>query len=286
MSAVETWWRETQFGGRSSRFGVDRFTGWIATPAITHQNEPSLAGHGTLPTPGVMGARIVRAGGRVRAHPRERDAIIDLFDECRLALAADDSSTEPLRVTLRGRTDTAGAQLQDAEIDVDPASWHTGRVRWSMTWRCPDPSVYGEWQYATAALTAPTAGVLLPADVPFVIPDQILGGQLRVMNPGNDPSGSPTIITLTGQQPGNVGVRVGDATLTYGFGLSVGDVLRIDTELGGGGAYLNGEYRAPLTFSNITSDLRLRPGANLIRALGMTGSGDPTVSVAWRPRSQ
>ncbi len=269
---------------------VNSLTGWLDLPEVSFDDEPT-EGHGLASSPAVHGARIVEASGLMWAVPgplgsRPRRSVRELLTAFRAASTprtSTDATLDELRITCAGQTETAEAKMVGYSPRVEVGSWGTGAVPWSARWRCPDPRKYSPWQRVSTSLVKNVAGALLPQTMPFLMPAQPLGGELRIFNPGNDPEGSPAVITMTGQQPGNVGVRVNDAVISYPFGLDEFDVLVIDTERGG--AYLNGAYRQPSSFSSITSDLRLRPGMNLVRASGLAGAGTPSITVAVRPRS-
>lgn len=282
MTDVQIQWRGLTLGGAA--FSINTLTGWLDLPGASFEGQDS-SGHGQVATPGVQAARLVVAGGLLAGYGGARDALITQFRAAMIPRAAFDDALDPLVVTAAGRTSTARAQLQQYSLSLDPRNWAAGSIPWSAQWRCPDPRVYGAEISATAALIAEVAGVTLPRTMPFTMTPKPLGGQVSIVNSGNDPEGSPTVIILTGPQPGNVGVinSTTGAVLKYGFPLGAADQLRIDTEAGG--AFLNGEYRAPSSLGYVTADLRAAPGTNVYRALGIAGGGSPSITVLVEPAS-
>jgi hypothetical protein len=148
-------------------------------------------------------------------------------------------------------------------------------------WRCPDPLRYGSWTSVTSGIEAPVTGLVYPVTYPVTYPAQSPSGQLSVFNAGN--VASPAILTLLGPLSNNPGVTcvTTGAQMRYGFSLSAGDVLVIDTAQGA--MFLNGEFRSPTTGSSLFGEMRVPVGASTYQSLGdPTGSG-ASVSVAFRP---
>ncbi len=280
-------WRGVTFTGSArTPYFVDEFDGWIGSPGAERVSESRSSGHGRVPAAGVQRERVVQAGGLIlSSSAADRNILVDNLRQVMRANRSDDASTEPLTITLGGRTDTADAQLDLFKPLTDPRSWGSGGVPWRAQWYCPNPRVYGPWEFASAPLVLSSAGLAPPQTPPFTPPAKPLGGEVTVWNPGNCPEGSPAIFTLSGEQPGNVGVVnvTTGGTVRYDLALALTDTLRIETE--SGNAYYNGAYRPPTAFSSIASDLRLAPGANVIRALGVPGAGTPSLTVAYRPAS-
>lgn len=284
---IAVMWRDLVFTGMDTDgpFKIKKLSGWLDLPGATFETQPA-SGHGLRPTPGVHGARLLGLDGFIRTDALNRNDCVRALRGGMIPRPSLDESTEDFAVAVAGSTSTALAQLENFSIGIDNRWGNGALIPFSATWRCPNPRVYGDWQYASAPLINNPAGVNMPVMMPFLMPAKPLGGEVWMFNPGNDPEGSPTRITLTGPQPGNVGVILATAgvKLSYGVVLGDNDQLVIDTELGG--AFLNGEYRPPVGFSSVTSDLRLRPGPNVIRALGIPGpTGSPSIQVASRPAS-
>lgn len=277
-------WRGLTLGGAGSDFGVSKLENWFGLTGASFETLAAV-GHGQEVTPGSQGPRFPYAEGWLRATPDTRDALIAELESYMIPRRSDDDDTEPLTILAGGRTATAKAQLVDFRPDTDVRDWESGLIGWRAQWRCPDPRKYGAQISATASLIADIAGVTLPRTMPFTMTPKPLGGQVTIVNTGNDPEGSPTVIVLTGPQLGNVGVinTTTGAVLKYGFALGISDQLRIDTEAGG--AFLNGEYRPPASLGYVTADLRAAPGTNVYRALGIAEPGSPSITVLVEPAS-
>lgn len=283
-SSIQIQWRGVTLGGLLSDYGISKLSGWLGLPGAEFAPQPNQEGHGLLPTPGTHRERQVIAGGFLRSKGGNRDALISYLMNNMLPVPATSKKTEPLIVTVGGVTRNADAQLVSFIPSTDIETWASGTVPWTAEWRCPNPRIYDEWLLPpTTALVANTPGLTLPITLPATLPVQPIGGTVNVFNSGNDEEGSPTQITLTGEQYGTVGVEntITGARVIYPFSLLATDVLLIDTEKGG--AWLNGEFRAPTALSSVTRRLRAKPGANAYHALGTAGTGSPSMTVTVRP---
>lgn len=279
---VQITWRGLTFGPHP--FDVRSLAGWIGISGGSYDSVPSTRGHGQLVTPVFQGERIVLAGGWVWAGPAQRNALVAQLRAAFVPARSDSDDTEPLAVSIAGVSSTAQAQLLNFSITAQDG-WAMGYASWSAQWRCPDPRVFGTTFSLSSPLVVNTTGLTLPHVLPMTLTAKPIGGTVTVVNPGNDPEGSPVVVTLSGAQSGSVGVTnvTTGRVVTFDLGLATTDVLVVDTERGG--AFLNGEYRPASGFSDVVAALRAAPGVNVFRALGSAGAGSPSISVAVRPAS-
>jgi hypothetical protein len=280
-------WRDIRLG--EPPYMISKVTGWIGLPGGSYQSD-AAADHGILPPAITQGPRIVTIEGFLRTAAGGRDGAIAGLQAAMDMPTATDTDTEPLTGTLAGVTATADAQIIEGSPDVDGHEWYYGAVDWRLQWLCPDPLKYGAWITSEqAALDVTFTPIALPQTIPFTLPDEPMGGQVSIFNPGTYRGGSPARIWLAGAQGGQVGVALDNgARLIYELTLAADrgdgqpDVLEIDTARGG--AYLNGEYRPPTTNSDLVGAFRLPPGRTTnVRALGAAVGGSPYIQVAVRP---
>lgn len=287
MAEVEVTWNGLTLG--LDPFRVNLLTGWVELPGASYESGLGAADHGVSASSGVQSPRFPQVSGWINTEHTSRDSAVALLQEALVPRAASDPTVDDLVVKFGGRTQTADAQLARWAVSSDPKSWFSPWVPFLVQWRCPDPGKYDSWRQTTSPLYAPTLGVVKPAAKPFTKTAKPLGGQVTMWNPGTWRDGSPTVITLTGAQSGDVGVDVNGRLVTFALALAADrgdgspDQLVIDTALGG--AWLNGEYRPVKPGSDLIAALRLRPGANVITALGSAGAGTPSMTVAVRPKS-
>jgi len=261
----------------ASSYHASDITGWEVTPQISFA-DVAIGGRGVAVTPGSMGPRVVTVTGWCYDSSRRDLLLASLWSNASPSVGV--LETDALVVTHGGLTLQADAQLMKADATPE-AGWAGGRFGFTLQWRCPDPMRYGAWTSVTAGIEAPVAGLVYPVTYPVTYPAQTPSGQLSVFNPGN--AQAPALITLSGPLGNSPGVScvTSGAQVRFGFALAAGDVLVVDTAQGA--AFLNGEFRSPLTASSLFDELRVPVGASTFQSLGdPTGSG-ASVSVAFRP---
>jgi hypothetical protein len=269
-------WNGVRLGG-DSPYRVDTIDGMAGLTAPVFAASPGR-GHGSAVTPVMQDERAIIITG----HVRDRDqwpALMAALGAAFTPAPAGDVNTSPLGVEYGGRVLTANAQLTRYKPAVTVGKYSAGWVDFAIQWRCPDPLLYGPPTTVLSGLVVPVTGIALPLTLPVTLTARPVGGEFTVDNPGTYEA--QAIYTLTGAQAAP-GVWVNGRRVAYSFDLTANDVLVIDTAKGY--ATLNGEFRSPVfDWSNVTSDLVLRPGLNTIRATGTAGAGSPTIAATFSP---
>ena len=258
---------------------LTKVEGWDAPPDGKVDDQPLAGWHGSLPGRMTRGARTVTIEGFCLGS--DRDALFNALADAMAAGFGEGDDRPDLVGDVAGRNLAAAAQLQRYAPTVEQVKWGRRYFGWALQWRCPDPLRYAPAQSLSVPINTATTGLTWPITFPITYPSNPIGGQLVVNNPGNARR-CPAVITLTGplDTPGVVCVETSER-LEFPLVLSESDVLSIDT--GAGVAWLNGEYRAPSAVSSLIGDLSLRPGAQTLQALGTPTTGNPSISVSFRP---
>lgn len=260
--------------------GVDGWAGFSAD----FDDVPVGGGHGSLLTPGRVGARLVTISG-VCASVELRNSLFWALRRMAGASITAGAATSELVGYHAGVDLTAYAQVKRWQPTVAQGRWSKGVFGFDIEFRCPDPMLYGGTVNMSSPFPQAGAGMSLPASLPAAFPDAVPGGGFTVNNPGTAPA--PATFTVTGpvEWPGVMVTSGGvQRRVIYQLNIASGDSLVISTQDGGAGL-LNGEYRIPYGGSNLTSDMVLWPGENVIQGLGRATAGDPlpAISLSYRP---
>ena len=280
LSEISVNWRGLTFGSGSAWRLLD-IAGWQTLPATSKEQQASPWGRGLLASPIVTLGRTVLMTGSVL--PVEtRDTYVDEWHS-EMYLAMDEWATEPLTVSMAGRSLTVSAQLAEASIEPREG-WMLGRLAWSARWECDDPLRYDGITDVTVEGPPFTAGagLALPASLPNTFPANPAGGAVAVTNTGNAPAPCKILLSGPWASPG-VAVQSASGTkvvLYNDLSLGASDSMLIETREGAG--FLNGSYRPTTAGSDMVSSLELPPGVNSIVGQGTPGSG-ARVTVWFRP---
>lgn len=272
-------WNGIEFS-TASPFKPRKVSGWDSAPDGDAPEEPVPGWHGARRTRVTRRRRVVEIEGSCTTRPA-RDYLLRLLGDAFADGFGDGYETAPLVGSVAGRELTADAQLLRYQPTIETLPWGKGVWTWAVQFICPDPLRYGPSQSLSAPINTSQNGITWPITFPITFPANPRAGVVTVHNPGNAKR-CPAVITLTGplSTPGVVCVET-SRRLEFPLELGAEDVLSIDTDAGV--ALLNGEFRAPSAVSSLIGDLSLAPGTQTLQALGTPTTGDPSISVSFRP---
>lgn len=279
QSNVAFSWSGIEFS-TATPFRPRKVTGWDAPPDGDTPEDPVAGWHGARRARVTRRRRVVEIEGSCTSNSA-RDYLFQMLGDALAEGFGVGESTSPLVGSVAGRELTADAQLLRYQPTIEPLPWGKGVWTWALQFVCPDPLRYGPQQSMSAPINTTQNGITWPITFPITFPANPRAGVVTVYNPGNAKR-CPAVITLTGplSTPGVVCVET-SRRLEFSLDLGPSDVLSIDTDTGV--ALLNGEYRSPSAVSSLIGDLSLAPGTQTLQALGTPTTGDPSISVSFRP---
>jgi hypothetical protein len=227
LSKTSLTWNDLTIGA-GTPYRMLTLEGWEELPASRYDKQTRTNAHGAHPTPVYSDERIVGVEGYCWTGDDRDQLLADLrayvtFDD------DPDEDTEPLAVTVAGKTLTAGAQLIAAVPKLTRGEWGVGKFGWLLQWRCPDPRRYGAPQTASTGLPTAGGGLAYPLAYPLDYGPVGVTGRITLTNPGS--AAAPILLAVTGGH--DVGFEVSAVEtgqrLTYPVPVPAGQVIELDT---------------------------------------------------------
>lgn len=285
LSCTTVEWRGlTLASDRSSPFGIQSLAGWDELPDSRQESPVRPQAHGRFDTPVWADERVVTLQGQIVS--QDRDALLAELSGV-MGWPSGGGAAETLTVTRAGRTLTASARLRAFRTPTD-LNWSVGQVPFAIEWRCADPLRYG------TAATLETGFPVLAGGLEFDLftdgttdtgflefGSASSNGRVVTSNAGNADAWPQ--FTITGPVPAFQIVAVESGRrLVFSRPVNAGDSLVIDTATGV--VLLNGgdvDYSGYLT----TAEWAPVPagGSQTFAFLPVSGTGDGTMAVTWRP---
>lgn len=267
--------------GGDGPFQITGMDGWRGTPSAGFEDVAASDRHGVIATRGRVPARYVTLSGYIwEPGASAREAARAQFMRAFPPAAPSDVSVAAMDVVQWDTQVRAYVQVASAATVED---FRSGPQQgWVLQLRMPDPRVFLPAVTVTAPLQVFVPGLIMPFVMPGVMPQKPIGGLVVLTNPGNDPAGSPTTITLTGPQtsPGVAVLGTGKRA-QYDFPLQSGDRLTIASATG---SQLNGISRPTwLAGSDPVSSLALPPGQQIVQATGVATGTSASITVTVEP---
>jgi hypothetical protein len=277
MSDIEITWRGLTIGGDSD-VDVHSITGWDDLDAVDDRlDEPRARGHGDHPGELYSRARIVTARGEILTRSAR--------DQLALAVQAATpvaSSAGELAVTTFGRRLTAGARLIRRSVPVED-DYASGRVPFTLQWKCPDPLRYGPELSAETGLPTSGTGLTYPLAYPLDYGTPGATGRITLANDGTADAGIQ--LAVRGALPEGWEVSAGGDRLRYPTPVPAGQVIDIDTDTGSVLVEGTADRRGELTIA----DWILVPagGEVTLQFTSLGGAYDPAarLTARWKPAS-
>lgn len=230
MNSTSLTWRGLTIATGDVPYRLRELEGWEELPAGRYEKTNRTRGHGSHRSKVWADERIVTVTGSCWTAV-ERDALLAQMQE-HLAFDGDgdDGDTEPLQVTVAGRTLTAGAQLLAARQALVRGEWGVGRFGFVVQWRCPNPIRYGPAATVTTPLPEAGGGLVYPLTYALDYGSAGQPGQVTVDNPGTAPA--PLLLAVTGAHDFGFEVAAAGRRLRYEAPVPAGQTVTIDTATG------------------------------------------------------
>ena len=226
LSTTTALWRDLTIG-YGTAYRMLTLEGWEELPPARYEKNVRTNAHGAHPSPVYSDERIVGIEGWCWGSD-DRDQLLADF---RARMTYEDD-TEPLAVTVAGKTLTAGAQLILAQPTIVRGQWGVGRFGWLLKWRCPDPLRYGDPVTVSTGLPSAGGGLAYPLAYPLAYGTTGAPGRVTLVNPGS--ADAPILLDVTG--PLDAGFEVSaietGQRLTYPVPVPAGQVIELDTAAG------------------------------------------------------
>jgi len=221
LSTTTALWRDLTIG-YGTAYRMLTLEGWEELPPARYEKNVRTNAHGAHPSPVYSDERIVGIEGWCWGSD-DRDQLLADF---RARMTYEDD-TEPLAVTVAGKTLTAGAQLILAQPTIVRGQWGVGRFGWLLKWRCPDPLRYGEARTVSTALPKNGGGLVYPLTYPLGYGVSPTTGQIVLTNAGTSPAS--IVFAVTGELDQGFEISATGQRLTYPVAVPGAQQIVLDT---------------------------------------------------------
>lgn len=225
MADTEVVWRGLTLGG-GGPLHVDEITGWDDTPDVDSLDVPRSRGHGDHPGERYSRSRVVTVSGSI-ASRKARD---ELAQAILGAATIESAGLDELVIETFGQQLRAFAWLARRSLPVGD-DYPSGKVPFSLQFRCPDPLRYGPERTVSTGLPQSGGGMSFPIPFPITFGAPGATGQVTVDNPGT--AAAALILEVTGPLPSGFEIAAaGGGRLLYAADVPAGQTVEIDTAEG------------------------------------------------------